>query len=59
MNEGVIMLPKYQCQRCSHSWIPRAEEIPTVCPKCKSPWWNKPRKINDKPEDVEVTDNGK
>ena len=37
-------LPKYECNRCSHSWIPRAEKEPKVCPKCKSPYWNKVRK---------------
>lgn len=35
----------YRCERCSHEWIPRgAEQEPFVCPKCKSPYWNRPRK---------------
>ena len=36
----------YRCERCGHEWIPRKEgnPLPTVCPKCKSPYWNKPRK---------------
>ena len=25
-------------------WVPRREEKPRVCPKCKSPYWDKPRK---------------
>lgn len=38
----------YSCERCEHSWIPRGaitgeEETPLVCPKCKSPYWNRPR----------------
>jgi len=34
-----------RCERCSHEWIPKdSEREPTVCPKCKSPYWNKPRK---------------
>lgn len=44
----------YRCERCGHEWIPRGaleeanagkalEGNPTVCPKCKSPYWNKPR----------------
>jgi len=38
----------YVCERCEHEWIPRDAlkgegELPTICPKCKSPYWNKPR----------------
>ncbi len=36
----------YQCERCQHIWVPRVssgDELPAVCPKCKSPYWNKPR----------------
>jgi DNA-directed RNA polymerase subunit RPC12/RpoP len=40
-----ITVMGYRCERCSHEWIPRsAEDEPSVCPKCKSPYWNKPRK---------------
>jgi predicted Zn-ribbon and HTH transcriptional regulator len=39
-----IMLKGFRCERCEHTWIPRnEEERPTVCPKCKSPYWDKPR----------------
>jgi predicted Zn-ribbon and HTH transcriptional regulator len=35
----------YRCERCTHEWIPRdTVNEPRVCPKCKSPYWNKPRK---------------
>jgi len=39
-----------KCTRCGHTWRPRGEELPTVCPnpKCKSPYWNKPRKRKKK-----------
>jgi predicted Zn-ribbon and HTH transcriptional regulator len=33
-----------KCKRCEHGWLPRSTENPTICPKCKSPYWNKPRK---------------
>jgi DNA-directed RNA polymerase subunit RPC12/RpoP len=40
-----ITVMGYRCERCSHEWIPRgSEQEPSVCPKCKSPYWNKPRK---------------
>lgn len=36
-------LPTYKCLRCKHEWIPRQLDPPT-CPKCKSAYWNKPKK---------------
>ena len=33
----------FTCGRCFHSWQPRRPGAPRVCPKCKSPYWNKPR----------------
>jgi len=41
------------CTRCGHKWYPRSPALPTRCPKCISPYWNKPRKIKtSKPDDV-------
>jgi predicted Zn-ribbon and HTH transcriptional regulator len=40
-----ITMRGYRCERCGHEWVPRQPgQKPTVCPKCKSPFWNKPRK---------------
>jgi predicted Zn-ribbon and HTH transcriptional regulator len=36
-------LPQAKCQRCEHIWILRKLN-PVTCPKCKSPYWNKPRR---------------
>ncbi len=36
-----IKLPHLKCLRCGHSWIPRKEANPDVCPKCHSPYWMK------------------
>jgi hypothetical protein len=46
----------FRCLRCGHGWVPRGldevpggkkppepDEEPRVCPKCKSPYWNRPR----------------
>ena len=34
----------YRCERCGHDWVPRNEPAPRVCPSCKSPYWDRPRK---------------
>lgn len=45
-----IQLEGYKCERCGHIWLPRKQENgkeqlePRVCPKCKSPYWNTPRR---------------
>jgi hypothetical protein len=49
----------FACERCSYEWIPRRVSMmlgtdkilvphvdPRVCPRCKSPYWNKARKIS-------------
>ena len=40
----IIVLPHLSCQRCGHSWIPRRPQKPRVCPTCRSPYWDRPRK---------------
>ena len=41
----LIKMDGYGCIRCNHEWVPRSkiDELPIICPKCKSPYWNKPR----------------
>jgi len=43
---GEIILKGYLCERCNHKWPPRnfSNQKPFVCPKCKSPYWNTPKK---------------
>jgi predicted Zn-ribbon and HTH transcriptional regulator len=43
-----VMLEGYRCERCGHEWVPRTkiDEEPTICPKCKSPYWNKARRVD-------------
>lgn len=41
-----VKLDGYRCDRCNHEWLPRDKaQDPKVCPKCKSPYWNTPRKV--------------
>ena len=37
-------LPTLTCLHCDHTWVPRIEGAPVRCPKCQSPYWNRPRK---------------
>ena len=55
---GEIKLDGYLCERCEHTWLGRNGSNPLVCPRCKSPYWNTPRKngvsgkdVNNKKED--------
>jgi predicted Zn-ribbon and HTH transcriptional regulator len=45
---GVVLLKGCRC-RCGHEWLPRdPDEKPRVCPKCKSPNWDRPRQFERK-----------
>jgi predicted Zn-ribbon and HTH transcriptional regulator len=39
---GIVPLVGCRC-RCGHEWLPRDAERPRVCPKCKSPNWDRPK----------------
>lgn len=47
---GKVLLPGCRC-RCGHEWLPRGDETPRVCPKCKSPNWDRPKQVRRKPSD--------
>lgn len=41
---GMVLLLGCRC-RCGHEWLPREKgEKPRVCPKCKSPNWDRPKR---------------
>lgn len=40
-----IVLPELKCLRCGTTWNPRTTTKPKNCPNCKSPYWDKPRKV--------------
>ena len=40
---GMVPLVGCRC-RCGHEWLPRDKnEKPRVCPKCKTPNWDRPK----------------
>jgi predicted Zn-ribbon and HTH transcriptional regulator len=43
----MVKLPTMKCNRCDYEWIPRVPN-PRWCAKCRSPYWNKERKIKIK-----------
>ncbi len=38
-----IDIKQLNCKRCNHLWYPRKNDV-RICPKCKSPYWDKERK---------------
>jgi predicted Zn-ribbon and HTH transcriptional regulator len=44
MSKVKLTVVGWRCERCGHEWQPRTEAEPRVCPKCKSAYWNQPRK---------------
>ena len=49
--EGTI--EKKKCIRCGHTWFPRKEQMPVICPKCFSPYWNRER---ERPRRTEINE---
>ena len=51
-----VLIEGYMCERCWYRWGCRTgsgvrpKEDPRVCPKCKTPYWNRPRRKNISPE---------
>ena len=38
----------YKCHRCGHAWVPRKSVYPRICPKCKSPYWDRDKRLAKK-----------
>jgi len=38
-----VKVTTLKCKRCHHGWVPRTTNV-TICPNCKSPYWNQPRR---------------
>lgn len=39
-----ITVMGHRCERCRHFWILQDTRTePSVCPRCRSPYWNRPR----------------
>ena len=40
-NTDEISIIQLECKRCYWTWYPRKPVRPRVCPKCKSPYWDR------------------
>lgn len=43
MPEIRMTVTGYRCARCNWEWLPRTSRRPTICPHCKSPYWDRER----------------
>lgn len=34
----------YRCERCGHEWVPLRPTPPRVCARCKSAYWDTPKR---------------
>ena len=52
MGVPIVDIRGFECNRCWYRWAPRTvprdgeepTEMPLRCPKCKTSYWNRPRK---------------
>jgi len=39
-----VYIKGHRCYLCGHEWKPNSmQKLSKVCPKCKSPYWDKPK----------------
>jgi len=50
-DQNILESLTLHCLRCGHSWIRRKATHPKNCPKCISPYWDKPRRVNKNKQD--------
>lgn len=52
-----MVLHQHTCLRCQYAWWPRRPTKPQRCPECKSPYWDRPRRL--KPSKSAVLTSGR
>jgi predicted Zn-ribbon and HTH transcriptional regulator len=50
MPEVQMTVTGYRCARCQWEWLPRTARRPTICPRCKSPYWDRERERKEGPQ---------
>lgn len=51
-----IKITELVCERCGHTWVARKKEV-RQCPKCKSAYWDSPKKVEMKEMNKQKTFN--
>ena len=52
VKQVIIEREGFECYRCGHQWVPNdIGKPPAVCPTCKSPYWNRPRRDAQPPQE--------
>lgn len=41
-------MKQYRCRKCGYEWDAQIESVPKACPRCKSYYWQEPRKRKGK-----------
>lgn len=41
---SVAIIEKSRCYRCGYIWESKSKKSPAICPRCKSPYWDRPRR---------------
>jgi hypothetical protein len=57
---AAYVLPQVFCYRCDYRWTPDSETPPQTCAnrKCRSPYWNRPRRKERQMTTYEVVQDG-
>lgn len=45
MSKKQFSMPKWRCLRCGNEWLPQKDGKPQTCSKCRSPYWDRPRRV--------------
>ena len=40
----LALIRENRCYRCEYTWESKSKKLPKVCPRCKSPYWDRPRR---------------
>ena len=49
-----LTISKLACLRCGHRWYPRSPELPRLCPKCTTAYWDTPKLVKAAPDAAEA-----
>ena len=45
---------EHKCLRCCHKWFRRLRSYPLICPKCKTPYWDRIKRSIKKDAEINI-----